>query len=69
MRGLDNVVVMPGVRIGVVVWIGKVATVVVTGGLKLIVVPLSKGGCISVVTAPAVMVGTTVTVIAFCSAV
>jgi len=55
MRGLDNVVVMPGVRIGVVVWIEEVATVVVTGGLKLIVVPLSKGGCTSVVTAPEVM--------------
>jgi hypothetical protein len=69
VRGLDNVVVMPGVRIGVVVWIGEVATVVVTAGLKLIVVPLSKGGCTSVVTTPEVMVGTIVTVIAFCSAV
>src|SRR6267143_3366472 len=69
MRGLDNVVVMPGVRIGVVVWIGKVATVVVTDGLKLIVVPLTKGGCTSVVTTPEVMVGTLVTATMFCSAV
>jgi hypothetical protein len=60
---------MPGVKIGVIVWIGEVATVVVTTGLKLIVVPLSKGGCTTVVTTPEVKVGTLVTVTAFRSAV